>query len=128
MNNYLKLCANDLNLKLQGMTNQINTNKQNVKDNLTYITNFEKMISELVLDHLENFKELKRRLVNIFNNYIINENKFVEKNVDKKKFYLERRSYLESCVRSLKDKFYKNINMHKSDNKRIMKGKSRVYD
>ena len=122
MNNYLKLCANDLNLNLQGMTNQINANKEQVKDNLAYITNFEKMISELVLDHLDNFKELKRRLVDIFNNYIINENKFVEKNVDKKKFYLERRSYLESCVRSLKDKFYKNINMHKSDNKRIMKG------
>ena len=62
-------------------------------------------------------------MVEIFNNYIINENKFVEKNVDKKKFYLERRSYLESCVRSLREKFYKNINMHKSDNKRIMKGR-----
>lgn len=67
-------------------------------------------------------KALKRRLVEIFSNYIVNENKFVEQNVDKKKFYLERRSYLESCVRSLKDKFYKNIHMHKSDNKRIMKG------
>lgn len=66
---------------------------------------------------------MKRRLVDIFNNYIINENKFVEKNVNKKKYYLEKRSYLESCVRSLKDKFSKNINMHKKDNKRIMKGR-----
>ena len=53
----------------------------------------------------------------------MNENKFVEKNVDKKKFYLERRIYLESCVKSLREKFNTNINIHKSDNKRIMGGK-----
>lgn len=52
----MKLCANELNLKLQGMTNQIGGSRQAIRNNLAYITNFEKMISELVLDHLDNFK------------------------------------------------------------------------
>lgn len=56
MNSYLKLCANELNLKLQGMTNQINLNQESIQKNLSYITNFEKMISELILNHLENYK------------------------------------------------------------------------
>lgn len=50
-----------------------------------------------------------------------NEEKFVEENVDKKKAFSEQRSYLESCIKTLKDKFMKNIAVHKSDNKRIMK-------
>ena len=58
----------------------------------------------------------------------MNENKFVEKNVDKKKFYLERRIYLESCVKSLREKFNTNINIHKSDNKRIMGGEQIFWD
>ena len=56
MNSYLKLCANELNLKLQGMTNQMKMDEEETKKNNTYILNFEKMISELILEYLEDYK------------------------------------------------------------------------
>ena len=56
MNTVLKKDANVLKLKLQGMNNQLKTDSQQTQKNRNYIQNFEKMISEMILDHLENYK------------------------------------------------------------------------
>ena len=56
MNTVLKKDANVLKLKLQGMNNQLKTDSQQTLKNRNYIQNFEKMISEMILDHLENYK------------------------------------------------------------------------
>lgn len=56
MNTVLKKDANVLKLKLQGMNNQLKNDSKMIDKNRNYILNFEKMISEMILDHIDNYK------------------------------------------------------------------------
>lgn len=121
VNRKMKLTVNKYNLKLQGLNNLLKKNQKMYKDKKTFLENFENHISDLITNNLENYKMLKKKLLFLYNNYVFNQEKFVEENVDKKKAFSEQRAYLESCIKTLKEKFMKNISVHKNDNKRIMK-------
>lgn len=45
-----------MNLKLQGMTNQMKKNNLEIENNHNYIINFRKMISELITYHINDYK------------------------------------------------------------------------
>lgn len=62
----------------------------------------------MLINNKENYKNLKNKIVFLHNNYVMNEKKFVEENVNKKKAHTEERPYLESCIKTLKEKFLKN--------------------
>ena len=121
VNRKMKLTVNKYNLKLQGLNNLLKKNQKMYKEKKTFLENFENHISDLITNNLDNYKMLKKKLLFLYNNYVFNQEKFVEENVDKKKAFSEQRAYLESCIKTLKEKFMKNISVHKNDNKRIMK-------
>ena len=118
----LKLQANQLNLKLQGMTKQSAIDNEEVVKYSSFIESFQKLISGLVENHIENISELKRRLVEIFRTYIIEDSMSVQESVDKKTFYLESRNYLENFVNSLTEQRSKNFSINRNNNKHIIKG------
>lgn len=120
-NQDMKLAVKEYNLKLQGLDNQLRKNTRAQREKQIFLENFENHVQDLLNHHLGSYKELKKKLLFLYNNYVLNEEKFVEENVDKKKAFTEQRAYLESCIKTLKEKFLKNLSVHKSDNKRIMK-------
>lgn len=120
-NNSLKMTVNEFNLKLQGMGNQLRENREDIEKKKIFLMNFRNELSALKYDYLGNYKDCKKKLMHIYNTYVLDEQKIASQNVDKKKLYVEQRAYLESCIKTLKEKFTKNISVHKNDHKRIMK-------
>lgn len=119
-NAHLKLFVNDFNLKLQGMKKEIFKQDEIISKNDQYIKAFENDLAD-VYQHINDYKKLKSSLINLYNKYVQNDTKKLEVNVDKQKAFIEQRAYLETCIATLKDKFKKNMGVHKQDNKRIMK-------
>ena len=116
----MKLSVNEYHLKLQGQSNNIKKDKKIFQQKKIFLDNFELNLSDIIQNHLNDYKSLKKRLLYLYNNYVNEQMNRIEQ-VDKKKAFQERRSYLESCIKTLKDKFIKNITVHKNDYKRIMK-------
>lgn len=120
-NNNLKMTVNEYKLKLQGLSNQLHINRQEIEKKTLLLAGLKNEFSSLKYDNSSNYKDCKKKIMHIYNSYVIDEQKIANKNVDKKKLYVEQRAYLESCIKTLKDKFTKNIAVHKNDHKRIMK-------
>lgn len=51
-------------------------------------------------------------MTNLYEKYVQNEKKRLETNVDIQKEFINQRSYLETTVKGLKDKFKKNLDIH----------------
>ena len=117
----MKLKVKQLNLKLQGQNNQLEKNLQVQKEKSSFLENFDNHVQDLLNNHIDSYKSLKKKLLFLQNNYVLSDEKFVEQNVVKKKTFTDQRAYLESCIKTLKEKFLKNILVQKSHNKRIMK-------
>jgi len=118
-NAHLKLFVSDFNLKLQGMKKEIVKQDETITKNDSYIKAFENDLAE-VYSHINDYKKLKQSLVNLYNKYVQNDGKKLEVTVDKQKWFIESRAYFETLIATLKDKFKKNMAVHKQDNLKIM--------
>lgn len=117
----LKLSVSEMRLKLQGQSKVLKESQLEIAEKSNVLTSFRTLLSEATTIHINDYKELKKRLLFLYNTYVINESRLKEENVDKQKIFSEQRAYLENCLRALKDKFAKNIALHKTDHKRAMK-------
>lgn len=60
-------------------------------------------------------------MLKLYSKYVQNESKKFEANVDIQAEFINQRGHLETNVKSLLEKFKKNMEAHKKDNQRIMK-------
>jgi len=119
-NNNLKLIVADLHLRQKGMKQEIENQNKVVSDNNNYIKSFENDISECA-QTVNDYKKLKKHVLRNYDKYVQTDTKKFESNVDVQKELINQRIYLESCVKTLKEKFENNMKVHKQDNLRIMK-------
>jgi chromosome segregation ATPase len=110
-NDNLRLIVADLHLRQKGMQKEIESQALKVGENNAYIRSFETDLAKCYKERA-NDKELKDNVLNLYRKYVQNESKKFEGNVDKQKEFINQRAYLETCVKSLKDKFQKNMDIH----------------
>jgi septum formation topological specificity factor MinE len=101
------------------MKKEIFNNDEIITKNDIYIKAFENELAN-VCAKMHDYKALKIDLVNLYNKYVQNDTKRLEVTVDKQKVCIESRAYFETLIATLKDKFKKNMAVHKQDNKKIM--------
>jgi len=118
-NKNLSLIVYDLNLRQRGMQKEIENQNSLITENDNHIKAF---INDLLESHqvVNDYKKLKKSALKLYNKYVQNDNKKLESNVDVQREFINQRSYLETCVKTLKDKFKKNMDVHHKDNQRIM--------
>jgi hypothetical protein len=119
-NSQLKLSVSEYNLKLQGQTKMLKEINRLITEKNNNLANFKHELSNLIINSMDDFKELKKGLVAI-NNAYVEEYKNQTITNEKKKTFTEQRSHLENCLKTLKDKFGRSISLHKNDHKRVMK-------
>jgi len=119
-NKNLSLIVADLNLRQRGMQKEIESQNKLITENDNHIKAF---INDLLESHqsVNDYKKLKKTVLKLYNKYVQNDNKKLESNMDIQKEFINQRSYLETCVKTLKDKFETNMQVHHQDNLRIMK-------
>ena len=66
-------------------------------------------------------KEVKKRVIDMYNKYVTNEKKMSDINVDKQQRMIKRREQLENDIETAKSKFMENNNAHIMENRRILK-------
>lgn len=101
------------------MVKEIAKQDELITKNDIYIKAFENDLAE-VYQHINDYKKLKTSLVNLYNKYVQNDTQKLEVTVDKQKWFIESRAYFETLIATLKDKFKKNMAVHKQDNLKIM--------
>ena len=62
---------------------------------------------------MQDFKKLKKHVLKLYDKYVQTDSTKFESNVDKQKELINQRVYLETCVKSLKDKFDDNMKVHR---------------
>lgn len=55
---------------------------------------------------------MKKSVLKLYNKYVQNDTKKLESNMDIQREFINQRSYLETCVKTLKDKFETNMVVH----------------
>lgn len=121
----LGLIVADLNLRQRGMQKEIENQNQLITENDNHIKAF---INDLLESHqainvnkkirnktfiiLQDYKKLKKSVLKLYNKYVQNDNKKLESNMDIQREFINQRSYLETCVKTLKDKFETNMVVH----------------
>jgi len=119
-NKNLSLIVADLNLRQRGMQKEIENQNKLIAENDNHIKAF---INDLLESHqvVHDYKKLKKSVLKLYNKYVQNDSKKLESNMDIQREFINQRSYLETCVKTLKDKFETNMVVHHQDNLRIMK-------
>lgn len=108
----IELYVNDFNMKLQGMKNEITSQSEKIKENEQYLRSIQNDIQKC-LANINDKKNLKKSLVDVYNKYLQMKKRKNEVNVDKQKGFIEQRAYLEACVGNHKEEFKKKRGVHK---------------
>lgn len=105
-------------LRIRGLKKVLDDKRAILKDFQSQFTLLQSKIVELAGQTM-NPRDLRKNLNGIYHDFVLNSDKKLRG--ASKRALSEQRTYFESCIKSLKEKFIKNIAVHHHDNKRIMK-------
>merc|ERR1719243_53409 len=118
-NKQLALDISQLQMKQRALQEEIKSQKKRLRDDLALIKRFKLDLSEC-MECIQEPKQLKEALVNIYWKYVQSGVKKLDLDTDMQKEYNRQRDYLEKSVDSLKRKLQKDSEVHRIDNMRIM--------
>ena len=118
-NSALELTISDLNLKIEGMQREILSQRTKLSDTDAKVRGFRTELHETV-QHIQEPKALKEAIKKMYQRHVTEtvSARVVEPDIAAE--YTRQREYLEKSVESLKRKLNKNMELHRSDNMRMM--------
>lgn len=118
-NKALKVNIEELNDKQKKLQDEILTQRKRVTDCQTIIKRFKNDLHECV-QYIQEPKQLKESVTNLYKKYVPNGIKKQELDSDIQREYNRQRDYLEKSVESLKKKLAKDSEVHRQDNMRVL--------
>jgi len=118
-NSSLELTISDLRLKLEGMQREILSQRTKLGDADAKVRGLKTELHETV-QHIQDPKALKDSVKRMYQKHVTETvaSRGVEPDIAAE--YTRQREYLEKSVESLKRKLNKNMELHRSDNMRMM--------
>jgi len=118
-NKQLQLDISQLQVKQRSLQDEIVSQRKKMTDCQTIIKRFKNDLHECV-QFIQEPKQLKESVTNLFKKYVPHGIKKQELDSDIQREYNRQREYLEKSVESLKRKLAKDSEVHRQDNMRIM--------
>merc|ERR1719265_1188127 len=118
-NKQLRLDISQLQVKQRSLQDEIVSQRKKMTDCQTIIKRFKNDLHECV-QFIQEPKQLKESVTNLFKKYVPHGIKKQELDSDIQREYNRQREYLEKSVESLKRKLAKDSEVHRQDNMRIM--------
>eukprot|EP00217_Crustomastix_stigmatica_P010708 CAMPEP_0183813298 /NCGR_PEP_ID=MMETSP0803_2-20130417/52843_1 /TAXON_ID=195967 /ORGANISM="Crustomastix stigmata, Strain CCMP3273" /LENGTH=1181 /DNA_ID=CAMNT_0026058151 /DNA_START=28 /DNA_END=3573 /DNA_ORIENTATION=- len=115
----LDLTISDLKLKLEGLQNEVLSQRQKNADSRALIKRFHHDLHETT-QHIQEPEALKESVRNLYQKHVTEKVQPAVVEEDVQKEYNRQREYLEKSVESLKRKLHKDVELHRTDNMRIM--------
>ena len=115
----LDLNISDLKLKLEGLQQEVLIQRKRSADANAIIRCFNHDLYETG-QHIQDPKALKESVKHLYQKHLTENVRPFEMEEDIQKEYNRQREYLEKSVESLKRKLQKDMELHRSDNMRIM--------
>merc|ERR1719240_1735255 len=122
-NKQLQLDISQLQVKQKGLQDEIVSQRKKMTDCQTIIKRFKNDLHECV-QFIQEPKQLKESVSNLFKKYVPHGIKKQELDSDVQREYNRQREYLEKSVESLKRKLAKDMSMHHTENARLMRENS----
>merc|ERR1719156_429529 len=118
-NKQLQVNIEQLTNKQRSLQDEIVSQRKKMTDCQTIIKRFKNDLHECV-QFIQEPKQLKESVTNLFKKYVPNGIKKQELDQDIQREYNRQREYLEKSVESLKHKLLKDSEVHRQDNMRIL--------
>merc|ERR1712054_450063 len=118
-NKQLQLDISQLQVKQRSLQDEIVSQRKKMTDCQTIIKRFKNDLHECV-QFIQEPKQLKDSVTNLFKKYVPHGIKKQELDSDIQREYNRQRDYLEKSVESLKRKLLKDSEVHRQDNMRIL--------
>lgn len=115
----LDLNISDLKLKLEGLQQEVLIQRKRSADANAIIRSFNHDLYETG-QHIQDPKALKESVKHLYQKHLTENVRPFEMEEDIQREYNRQREYLEKSVESLKRKLQKDMELHRSDNMRIM--------
>ena len=119
VNQNLALIVDDLRMRQEGLTNEVQKLKENLDQQESYKKQFKDDVFE-VLHHITDFKKLKAGVIRLHKKYVKEEMKREGGDTDLNQQYSQKRKFLEQNVNYLRTMLQKDQDVHKKDNAKIM--------
>lgn len=119
VNQNLALIVDDLRMRQEGLTNDVQNLRQNLDEQENYKKKFKDDVYE-VLHHITDFKKLKSGVIRLHKKYVKEEVKNEAGDNDLHREYAQKRKYLEQNVNYLRQMLQKDQDVHKKENSKIM--------
>lgn len=115
----LALIVDDLRMRQEGLTNEVQDLRQKLDEQEAYKKKFKDDVYEC-LHHTTDYKKLKAGVIRLHKIYVKEEERDEHGDTDMHREYQQRRNHLERNVNYLKQVMTKDQDVHKKENKKIM--------
>lgn len=119
VNQNLALIVDDLRMRQEGLTNEVQKLRENLDQQEGYKKAFKDDVFE-TLHHITDFKKLKAGVIRLHKKYVKEEMKKEGGDTDLNQQYSQKRKYLENNVNYLRTMLQKDQDVHKKENSKIM--------
>ena len=119
VNQNLALIVDDLRMRQEGLTNEVQNLRQQLDEQESYKKKFKDDVFEC-LHHITDFKKLKAGVIRLHKKYVKEELKNEAGDTDLHREYANKRRYLENNVNYLRTTLQKDQEVHKKENSKIM--------
>jgi WD40 repeat protein len=117
----LDLMIGELRLKMDGMQREINEQRSMLGEGSSLVRRVRTDLRQCI-EHLDDHKSLKKAVTSLYKKYVQDQDAAdAGSEADVQREYNRQREYLEKSVESLKRKLAKDMQMHHTENSRLMR-------
>jgi len=120
VNQNLALIVDDLRMRQEGLTNEVQNQKKKLDEQRRYIKKYKDDVQECLL-YISDYKKLKKGVIRLHKKYVKEELKNEQVESDMHREYAVKRKHLENNVTYYRSMLQKDQEVHRQENQKIMK-------